>query len=277
MTLEEALVGATINAAASLDRADRVGSLEPGKQMDAVIIDGTLADLVRVGAPVVRRVVKRGRARDHRCATDQRLTASWPRWLECRMPRFADLLVTQFLDALASPEPTPGGGTAAAVAGAIGTSLLMMVAGLREDAHQHRREERGAARRGARRARSAFGIACSRWPTPTPRHTIRSWPPTGCPSRPTMRRRRASRPFSSALRAATEAPLETLRAAARGDDAARGRSPAYGNRSAASDVRVALELLEAAAAGAAANVEINLVALDDEALRKATAAGHRSS
>ena len=51
MTLEEALVGATINAAASLDRADRVGSLEPGKQMDAVIIDGTLADLVRVGAP----------------------------------------------------------------------------------------------------------------------------------------------------------------------------------------------------------------------------------
>ncbi|MFL6279723.1 MAG: imidazolonepropionase, partial [Vicinamibacterales bacterium] len=33
MTFEEALVGATINAAWSLDRADRVGSLEPGKQM----------------------------------------------------------------------------------------------------------------------------------------------------------------------------------------------------------------------------------------------------
>ena len=61
LTLEEALVGATINAAASLDRADRVGSLEPGKQMDAVIVDGTLADLVRVGAPVIRGVVKRGR------------------------------------------------------------------------------------------------------------------------------------------------------------------------------------------------------------------------
>ena len=52
LTLEESLVAATINAAASLDRADRVGSLEPGKQMDAVIVDGTLADLVRVGAPV---------------------------------------------------------------------------------------------------------------------------------------------------------------------------------------------------------------------------------
>ena len=60
MTLEEALVGGTINAAASLDRADRVGSLEPGKQMDAVIFDGTLSDLVRVGVPVVRSVIKRG-------------------------------------------------------------------------------------------------------------------------------------------------------------------------------------------------------------------------
>jgi imidazolonepropionase len=61
LTLEEALVGATINAAASLDRADRVGSLETGKQMDAVVVDGTLADLTRVGAPVVRHVIKRGR------------------------------------------------------------------------------------------------------------------------------------------------------------------------------------------------------------------------
>jgi imidazolonepropionase len=61
MTLEEALIGGTLNAAASLDRADRVGSLEVGKQMDAVVIDGTLADLIRVGDPVVHAVVKRGR------------------------------------------------------------------------------------------------------------------------------------------------------------------------------------------------------------------------
>jgi imidazolonepropionase len=61
MTLEEALVGATINAAASLDRADRIGSLEPGKQMDAVVIDGTLSDVVRVGVPVIRHVIKKGR------------------------------------------------------------------------------------------------------------------------------------------------------------------------------------------------------------------------
>lgn len=61
LTLEEALVGATINAAAALDLADRVGSLEAGKQMDAVLVDGVLSDIVRVGAPVIRQVFKRGR------------------------------------------------------------------------------------------------------------------------------------------------------------------------------------------------------------------------
>jgi imidazolonepropionase len=60
MTLEEALVGATLNAAAALDRAGRVGSLEAGKQMDAVVINGTLADLIRIGDTVVRSVIKRG-------------------------------------------------------------------------------------------------------------------------------------------------------------------------------------------------------------------------
>jgi imidazolonepropionase len=60
LTLEEALVAATINAAWSLDCADRVGSLEPGKQLDAVLVRGGLDELVRVGAPAVRMVIKRG-------------------------------------------------------------------------------------------------------------------------------------------------------------------------------------------------------------------------
>jgi len=61
LTFEEALVGATINAAYALDRHDRVGSLEPGKQMDAVVIDGPAIDLVRIGADVIRAVIKKGR------------------------------------------------------------------------------------------------------------------------------------------------------------------------------------------------------------------------
>jgi imidazolonepropionase len=61
LTLEEALIGATLNAAASLDRADAIGSLEPGKQFDAVVVNGMLTDLIRVGGPVVDKVIKRGR------------------------------------------------------------------------------------------------------------------------------------------------------------------------------------------------------------------------
>jgi imidazolonepropionase len=61
LTLEEALVAATLNAAWSIDRADRAGSLEVGKLMDAVVIDGELVDLIRVGAAAVRTVIKAGR------------------------------------------------------------------------------------------------------------------------------------------------------------------------------------------------------------------------
>jgi imidazolonepropionase len=61
LTFDEALVAATINAAYALDRHDVVGSLEPGKQMDAVVVDGPAIDLIRVGADVIRTVVKKGR------------------------------------------------------------------------------------------------------------------------------------------------------------------------------------------------------------------------
>jgi imidazolonepropionase len=61
MTLEEALIAATLNAAWSLDRADTVGSLELGKAMDAVVIHGPLVELLRVGAPQALSVIKRGK------------------------------------------------------------------------------------------------------------------------------------------------------------------------------------------------------------------------
>ena len=60
MTFEEALVAATINAAWSIDRADRFGSLEPGKQMDAVLVNGDAINLIRVGTPAITAVIKRG-------------------------------------------------------------------------------------------------------------------------------------------------------------------------------------------------------------------------
>jgi imidazolonepropionase len=61
MTFEEALIAATLNAAWSIDRAGDAGSLEPGKLMDAVVLKGSLTDLIRVSAPAIRMVVKRGK------------------------------------------------------------------------------------------------------------------------------------------------------------------------------------------------------------------------
>jgi imidazolonepropionase len=61
MTFEEALVGATINAAWSIDRDREVGSLEPGKLADAVIVAGDAIDLIRIGAVAIAGVLKRGK------------------------------------------------------------------------------------------------------------------------------------------------------------------------------------------------------------------------
>jgi len=61
MTFEEALVAATCNGAWSLDVSERVGSLEPGKLADAVIVRGEAINLIRMGAPSIAAVVKRGR------------------------------------------------------------------------------------------------------------------------------------------------------------------------------------------------------------------------
>ena len=61
MTFEEALIGATLNAAWSIDRSNSIGSLEPGKLMDAVLVTGDPTNLVRVGAPSILAVIKRGK------------------------------------------------------------------------------------------------------------------------------------------------------------------------------------------------------------------------
>ena len=60
LTFEEALVAATLNAAYSLDRHASAGSLEPGKPLDAVLVDGPAINLLRVNASPIRAVFKRG-------------------------------------------------------------------------------------------------------------------------------------------------------------------------------------------------------------------------
>jgi imidazolonepropionase len=63
MRAGECLTAATLNAAASLDRADRLGSLEPGKQADLIVLDlpNHLHLVYEFGRNPVRAVVKAGR------------------------------------------------------------------------------------------------------------------------------------------------------------------------------------------------------------------------
>jgi imidazolonepropionase len=60
MTFEEALNAATVNAAYALNRHERVGTLEPGKQCDAVIVSGSATSLLQIVSGAVVNVIKRG-------------------------------------------------------------------------------------------------------------------------------------------------------------------------------------------------------------------------
>ncbi len=63
LTPAQAIAAATINAAHAIRRADRIGSIEPGKQADLLIL--SVSDYrhlgYRFGTNLVRKVIKRGR------------------------------------------------------------------------------------------------------------------------------------------------------------------------------------------------------------------------
>lgn len=63
LTPEEALTAITLNGAAAIDRADRVGSLEPGKQGDVVILAYPSYRFIpyHMGVNTVQSVIKKGR------------------------------------------------------------------------------------------------------------------------------------------------------------------------------------------------------------------------
>jgi methenyltetrahydrofolate cyclohydrolase len=168
---------------------------------------------------------------------------------------FSTLSLHDFIQALASAQPTPGGGSAAAVAGAMGTGLLIMVAGLprtRGNSDEERVElaavrERllplaDALERCADHDSEAFNAVMAAYRLPKASDAEKA-------------ARKAA--ITSAMRAATEAPLDTLRLAVEALESAE-TVVTMGNPSAASDAGVGAGLLLAAANGAAANVRINL-------------------
>ena len=62
LTPEEVLTAVTLNAAAAIDRASQVGSVEPGKQGDLVIWDAPDLDYIcyRMGSNLAKTVLKKG-------------------------------------------------------------------------------------------------------------------------------------------------------------------------------------------------------------------------
>ena len=63
LTVDEAITGATLNAAASLGRAERIGSLDPGKRANLVVhgVPNRYHLVYRFGVPRVERVLVEGR------------------------------------------------------------------------------------------------------------------------------------------------------------------------------------------------------------------------
>jgi formiminotetrahydrofolate cyclodeaminase len=176
------------------------------------------------------------------------------------------MTVAQLLAALASPDPTPGGGTAAAIAGAMGTSLLLMVTGLAKS--KNNLDDEKAALSKARTRLEPIAARLMELADADTQAFDEVMAAYRLPKATDDDKAARTRAIQAALRGATEVPLETLRAGV--DAITHARMVAqYGNQSAASDVGVAIGLLKAAADGAAANVRINLTGLKDEAFKTA--------
>ena len=185
------------------------------------------------------------------------------------MNRFAGMTVSQLLAALASPDPTPGGGTAAAIAGAMGTALLVMVAGLAKS--KNNTDDEKAALATARAAIDPITKQLTDLADADTESFDAVMAAYRLPKATDQDKAARTKAIQSALRGATEIPLATLRACANALGHAQVVAD-YGNRSAESDVGVAIGLLKAAATGAAANVRINLEGIKDDGYKTATEA-----
>lgn len=175
--------------------------------------------------------------------------------------KLTNLTVTELLAAFRSSEPTPGGGSAAALGGAVGASLLAMVAGLPKPRATTEIDQRELAEAGERCTELAMEmerlidedsaaydlvVGAFRLPKATDEEKAAR---TGAIQR--------------ALTAATETPLQVMRLCAKGLEALHAVDR-LGNPNAASDVQVAFSMLRAGLRGAHQNVEINLGSLKDE-------------
>ena len=177
---------------------------------------------------------------------------------------FRDLLA-----AFASSDPTPGGGSAAAATAGIGASLLMMVAGLPKTrtGSEAERTALTSALIAMKRLQAQLTDAVDA-DTAAYNQVVAAYrQPKGTP--PEQASRKAA--IQRALHAATDVPLNVMRLSAESLRHARTIA-ADAHRPAASDVGVAVALLNAGLHGARLNVETNISSLSDAAYKDAVAA-----
>ncbi|HMD35210.1 MAG TPA: cyclodeaminase/cyclohydrolase family protein [Vicinamibacterales bacterium] len=175
---------------------------------------------------------------------------------------FVDRSVRELLDAFASSDPTPGGGSASALASAAGAALLQMVASLpktrsNSDADRAALASVASALTGVRaQLTEAIDSDSRAYDQVVAAYRL----PKATDTEKAARKSAIQR----GLRAATDVPLVVARLSA---DALKHADAvaAHGHSGASSDVGVAIELLCAGRRGALLNVEINLGGIEDTA------------
>ena len=174
-----------------------------------------------------------------------------------------DRTVTGLLDAFAAADPTPGGGSASALAGATAASLLQMVASMPKSKTNAVAEREALDEANTEivqlketltalidRDADAYDLVISAFRRPKATDEDKA-------------ARKAA--IQDTTRVATEIPLETMKACAA---LLRLQTvvATHGNSNAASDVHVAGLLARAAMQGARSNVDINLGGISDPAI-----------
>jgi formiminotetrahydrofolate cyclodeaminase len=166
----------------------------------------------------------------------------------------------QLCASLASPAPTPGGGTASAAAGALGASLVSMVCALTlskekfRDAHEALTPLAAEAAESLSRLLRLMDLDSEAFESMAAARRL--------PKETEEEKGRRTEALQTSARRAAEVPMETARTAAN----LLSRLPLLaekGNPNAASDAGVAALLLAAAAEGALLNVGINLSSISD--------------
>jgi methenyltetrahydrofolate cyclohydrolase len=177
--------------------------------------------------------------------------------------------VRDLLKAFASADPTPGGGSASALASAVGSSLLLMVAGLpktRTDSADDRSALVGVT--GPLTTIQHQLIEAVDADATAYNHVVAAYRQSKATDVEQSARKAA---IQRALRSATDVPLAIMRlsvdAAKHSETVAR-----HGHRAASSDVGVALALLQAGLEGARLNVRVNLGGIGDAAYVEAVRA-----